>query len=131
MNIKKLIIPIIAVFVFIFGYEYVVHGVLLKGAYEETAQLWRTAGEYKMLYMLISQISFAVIVAYIFTLKHENKGIGEGIRYGLYIGLILGSVQIATYSYMPISLTLMMSWVVVSILKGVGSGIVLALTYKG
>jgi len=40
-------------------------------------------------------------------------------------GLILASLQIATYSYMPISLMLSMSWMVVALFKGIGAGAII------
>lgn len=130
MNVKRYVISVIAVFVFVFAYEFLVHGYLLKCIYEQTAELWRSHEEHKMIFILLSYICFAAVAAYIFTCNYEGKGIGEGARFGLYIGLLLGSVEIGTYSYLPISLILMVSWVAAAILKGVGSGIVLSLTYK-
>ncbi len=120
----------IAVFVIVSAFEYLVHGVLLQGLYEQTAEFWRSQEESKFIFLLISQIWFAAVVVCIFTCKYEGKGIGEGARFGLYIGLLLGSIEIGTYCYMPIPLILTLTWVIALILKGVGSGIVLSLTYK-
>ena len=130
MNIKRFIISSIAVFVFVFLFEWLFHGVILKGIYDQTAQLWRPEGEHQMVYLFLSQICFSVIAAFIFTRNYEGKGIGEGFRYGLYVGLVLGSVQLATYCYMPIPLVLTLGWVAAGMLKGLGSGIVSSLVYR-
>ena len=130
MNIKRFIISSIAVFVFVFLFEWLFHGVILKGIYDQTAQLWRPEGEHKMVYLFLGQICFSVIAAFIFTRNYEGKGIGEGLRYGLYVGLVLGSVQLATYCYMPIPLVLTLGWVAAGMLKGLGSGIVSSLVYR-
>jgi len=130
MNKKRYVISSFVVFVFVFLYEFLVHGFLLKDIYMQTAQLWRSEEEYKMIFTLISQLGFSAVLAYIFTLHYEGKGIGEGIRFGLYIGMLLGSIEIGTYSYMPIPMVLMLSWVLVSLLKGLGTGVVLSLVYK-
>ncbi len=130
MNVKRFIISSIAVFVFVFLFEWLAHGVILKGIYDQTAQLWRPEVEHKMVYLFLSQICFSVIAVFIFTRNYEGKGIGEGLRYGLYVGLVLGSVQLATYSFMPIPLVLMLGWVAAGMLKGLGSGVVSSLVYR-
>ena len=78
----------------------------------------------------MSQLGFSAVLAYIFTLHYEGKGIGEGVRFGLYIGMLLGSIEIGKYGYMPIPMVLMLSWVLAALLIGLGSGVVLSLVYK-
>lgn len=130
MNVKRYVIAVIAVFIFVFLYEYLLHGMLLTDLYEQTKNLWRPENEHNMAFIIASQLGFAIMMTYIFTCNYEAKGIGEGVRYGLYIGLLLGAIDLGTYCYMPIPLTLTLSWVGGSIVKGLGSGVVLALTYK-
>ena len=130
MNKKRYVISLFVVFVFVFLYEFLVHWFLLKDIYTQTAQLWRPEEEMNMFFMFMSQFGFSAVIAYIFTLHYEDKGIGEGIRFGLCIGLLLGSIDIATYSYMPIPMVLTLSWVLASLLKGLGSGVILSLVYK-
>jgi len=130
MNKKRYVISVFVVFIFVFAYEFLVHGFLLKDLYDQTAQLWRPEEEYKMPVMFLSQFGFSAVLAYIFTLHYEGKGIGEGIRFGLYIGMLLGAINIGTYSYMPIPMVLMLGWVLAALLLGLGSGVVLSLVYK-
>ena len=130
MNKQRYLISALVVFVFMFLYEFLVHGFLLKDIYNQTAALWRPEEEYKMLVMCVSQLGYSAVVAYIFTLHYESKGIGEGIRFGLCIGMLLGVIEIGKYSYMPIPLVLMLSWVLAALLLGLGSGVVLSLVYK-
>jgi hypothetical protein len=130
MNKKRYVISLFVVFVFVFLYEFLVHWFLLKDIYTQTAQLWRPEEEMNMFFMFMSQLGFSAVIAYIFTLHYEDKGIGEGIRFGLCIGLLLGSIDIATYAYMPIPMVLTLSWVLASLLKGLGSGVVVSLVYK-
>lgn len=130
MNKQRYVISVFVVFIFVFAFEFLVHGFLLKDLYNQTAQLWRPEEEMKMLFMFMSQLGISAVIAYIFTLHYEGKGIGEGIRFGLYIGLLLGSINIGAYSYMPISMMLMLSWVLAALLLGLGSGVILSLIYK-
>ena len=130
MNTKRLTLSFVAVFVFVFLYDFAVHGQLLTELYEQTSNLWRPKGEHKMEFIFASQVLFSAMIAYIFTRNHENKGIRESVRFGLMIGLLIGATQIGTYCYMPIPLALTLSWTVAEIVKGLGAGIVLALVYK-
>ncbi len=130
MNKKRYVISLFVVFFFVFLYEFLVHWFLLKDIYTQTAQFWRPEEEMNMLFMFMSQLGFSAVIAYIFTLHYEGKGIGEGIRFGLCMGLLLGSIDIATYAYMPIPMVLTLSWVLASLLKGLGSGVILSLVYE-
>ncbi len=130
MNKQRYFISVLVTFVFVFLYEFLVHGFLLMDLYTQTKELWRPEEEANMLFMFMSQLGFSAVMAYIFTLNYEGKGVGEGVRFGLCIGMLIGSIEIGTYCYMPIPMVLMLSWVLVSLLKGLGSGVVLSLVYK-
>lgn len=130
MNKQRYVISVLATFVFVFLYDFLVHGFLLGDLYRQTAQLWRSEEEYKMPVMLMSEFGFSAVLAYIFTLNYEGKGVGEGVRFGLWIGMLLGAIEIGKYSYMPVPIILMLSWVLAALLTGLGSGIVLSLVYK-
>ncbi len=45
MNMKRLILACVAVFVFVFLCDWGLHGYLLRDAYKETAQLWRSEAD--------------------------------------------------------------------------------------
>ena len=45
MDIKRFIIAGISAFIFVFLYEYLVHGFLMMGHYEQTAAVWRPEEE--------------------------------------------------------------------------------------
>ncbi|MDP3920404.1 MAG: hypothetical protein Q8R76_06330 [Candidatus Omnitrophota bacterium] len=82
------------------------------------------------LFILLSELLFAVMISLIFTLHYEGKGFGEGVRYGLYAGWLVGSIQLGSYCYMPIPLALTLAWVAAEVIKGLGAGVILALTYR-
>ena len=130
VNCTRFFFASIAVFIFVFVFEFVLHGKLLEGMYEATMNLWRPEAEMKMPFLLASQFLFSVFVVWLFTRHYEAKGICEGTRYGLWIGLILASLPLAAYSYMPIPLTMVIAWIVGEFVKGLGSGIVASLVYR-
>jgi len=130
MNTKRFLIASIAVFGFVFVFEFLVHGLGLKSMYENTAHMWRSEADFKMIFMLLSQLGFSVMTAFIFTRNYEDKGMGEGVRFGLAIGLLLAVLEVGKYGYMPIPFALVLAWMAAALLKGVGSGVILSWTYK-
>jgi len=130
MNTKRFLVSWAAVFAFVFFYEYLLHGQLLVGMYEQTAHLWRSAEDSKMEFIFISQILFAALVTFLFTRNYENKGVKEGLRFGFYLGLLLGVIEIGKYCYMPIPGNLVLSWMVGVIVEGIGAGVVVSLVYR-
>ena len=89
MNTKRLALSSIAVFIFIYLFEWYFHGTCLMGIYTETAQWWRpeeTMIDFMHLF-LIAQLSFSVLFCYIFAKGYEGRGIMEGVRFGIILGI--------------------------------------------
>lgn len=130
MNSKRYLIASVCVFIFVFIFDFIFHGMLLKGMYEATASVWRPEMDHNMIWMLIRQIVFSLVITYIFTMNYEGRGTGEGCRFGFWMGALVGSMQIGTYCYLPIPFMLMVWWVVGSVLTGIGIGLVCSWTYR-
>jgi hypothetical protein len=130
MKTKRYLLAVLSTFVALFAIDFITHGVLLMGLYEETAQLWRPQEDYRMPFMLISQLTFTAVFVCLFTRNYEGKGMGEGLRFGFYIGLLFATMNIGMYSYMPLPLALVGAWIVASIVKGLIMGAVTSLVYK-
>ena len=130
MNIQRYCFSFVAVFIFIFLSDYLCHEFLLTELYEKTRELWRAKDEHLMVFIWLGELGFAAVMAFIFTRHYENKGVMEGLRYGLYIGLLLAALKFGAYGYMPIPLVLTFSWMAISIVNGLGVGLVLAFVYK-
>jgi len=133
MNCSKIITSILAVFIFVFFYEYLIHGFCLEGIYAQTPELWRTceAMSDKMHFMLLSQFlyaaSFTLFYAY---LSKKTNTLFNGIKYGAFVGVILSSIQIGKYAYLPISFELMACWVIVTLIESLLAGAILSIICK-
>ncbi|MEE2986784.1 MAG: hypothetical protein VX667_03230 [Nitrospinota bacterium] len=132
MNIPRFALSIFSCFFFVFFFEWVFHGILLKDLYTSTAQLWRTEKEMSqyMPWAITTQLWFVLAFAWIFMRNYEGKAIPEGLRFGLYMGLFMASMQFGFYPYMPIPFSLAGAWVIGFVAEGLGLGVILALTYK-
>ena len=128
MKTKRLIPAILVTFIFIFAYEWGFHGVFLKSLYETTPQLWRPMAimpQY-MPYLFAGQFFMAVFLGLIFSKGYENRGIGEGIRFGLLIGLLLSSGHLMWYAVSPVPALLVVYWIVGGTLEMMIAGMILA-----
>ncbi len=132
VNIVRFVMSILAGFVCIFGFDFLVHGILLAETYQETVHLWRPMEEMQN-YMPLTmgvQFAYAVILAFIFTRHYEGKGIVEGVRFGVMMGALVGVLQISAYAYMPISLFLGLAWSGAYLVQAIIVGIVFSLLYR-
>ena len=132
MNIKRYALSTIVGFVFTLMFDYVVHGVLLVPTYEQTPQLWRPLEEMNNYIPFMNAMGLFVTatLAFIYTRHHEGKGITEDVRFGVMFGLLLGLLQLNAYAWMPISLSLGLSWFAAEFVKTVVLGVIFSLLYK-
>ena len=68
---------------------------------------------------------------FIFTIGYRNRGVGEGIRYGIYMGLFFAVMQaFDPWVIYPLPLGLALNWFLSSMAMFIVMGIILALIYK-
>lgn len=133
LKMKKLAVTVVAVFVYVFLSDWLIHGGILGKIYGETAHLWRPESEMEryMGFMILGQLLISLFFSIIFAKGYENKGIQEGVRFGALIGLLLVSPNFIMYAVTPYPATLLWAWVFLGILQTMGAGVVAALAYKG
>ena len=112
INTKNLVFASLAVFIFIFLYDWVVHGMLLQDAYHATANLWRPEEDMAKFFqfMVAGQALLAFMFCFIFAKGYEARGIMEGVRFGVYIGLLFSAKLLIMYAVAPYPLTLIYAW---------------------
>ena len=132
MNTKRLIYSSIAVFAFVFAFEWGFHNVLLEDMYIATAHLWRTPVEMQqyMFWMILGQLLASVMFCFIFAKGYEGKGLGEGFRYGFYISLLLNAPNLIMYAVTPYPAKLIGAWVGGTTVECILAGILLAAIYR-
>lgn len=108
---KKVLIAITATFVTWSILDFIVHVQLLQSTYEATADLWRPMEEMKTVLMHIVTLIIAIIFVSIYALFCQKPSIHTGLKFGALIGLFYGlSMGWGSYCYMPIPLSLALSW---------------------
>ncbi len=132
INCKSLAIAAAVMFVYIFLSDFLIHGFLLKDAYQATATLWRPEAEMHdhMCWMMIGKAMIAIFFTVLFAKGYEGTGMGEGVRFGLLIGLFSSGGCFLQYAVSPIPSSLMWSWIVLGLIQYIIGGIVVSMVYK-
>ncbi|MEE9351628.1 MAG: hypothetical protein V3U78_05160 [Thiotrichaceae bacterium] len=125
---KNLLIGTVTVFIAWMAMDFLFHGNLLKGMYEESASLWRPPAEMKMgINALVVLIAAAMFTA-IYVLLIANKGVGTGLLYGLFYGVAVGvGAGFGTFSFMPLPYELALSWFGIIVVESLVAGGLLGL----
>lgn len=128
---RKFWMGALAVFVVMEILMFLVDGVILSGAYL-SVKIWRPdMASFMWVYHILTLIT-AFFFTLVFSKGYENKGIMEGVRYGLYIGVWLSAgMAYGTYAMFDIPHSLALQWFIYGIIEYIIAGIVLALVYKG
>jgi hypothetical protein len=135
MNTKRWALASLAAFAVIFILETVIHGVLLTDFYQQTASIWRLETEMQglMWLMWVGYLIFAPVFVLIYIKGYEaNKsGVGQGVRYGLIIGLLLSAPpSLGWYAALPIPGILAFYWFVAGLAESIAAGTAVGLIYK-
>lgn len=127
---KKFWLGFVAVFVLTYLFNWVVNMYLMMADYQQTAPLWRT--EMKLNVIVVVDLFFAFFFTFIFSKGYQGKGWIEGLRYGVYVGLMMNvSGAYMTYATMPIPYALALKWFLYRTVQYMIYGAVLGLIYGG
>lgn len=133
MNKKRFISCLIAVFAFVFAFEWLFHGTCLKEIYTSTAHLWRSEAEMRgpfFTWLVLAQFIFSTMFCYIFVKGYENKGLMEGVRYGFLIGVLLSSLSLMAYAVQPFPSKMIVYWIIGGIVECSIAGLIMAAFYQ-
>lgn len=132
MNFKRYILAVIALFVFIFAYESVVHGMVLINIYKETPNIWRTYDE-MVSFAPFNHIVMAILalwITFIFTRFYNTGGIKNGFKFGIYMGILAGIQAAGALFYLPISEVLAGAWFITYVIESTIGGLIIGSIYR-
>ena len=128
---KKVLIGFVVVFVAMIICSFIVDGLILGSTYESLKNLWRPDMQSKMWIYYVIMVVGAFFFSFIFSKGYEGKGIIEGIRYGLYIGVWMSiGMAYGTYAMIDIPYSLALQWFIYGIIQYVVFGVLLALVFR-
>lgn len=132
MNFKRYILAVVALFVFIFAYESVVHGMVLINIYKETPNIWRTYDE-MVSFAPFNNIVMAILalwITFIFTRFYRTGGLKNGFKFGIYMGVLAGIQAAGALFYLPISEVLAGAWFITYVIESTIGGLIIGSIYR-
>lgn len=135
MNCKKFLIAFLLVFIAYFVTNMLIHGVILEKTYmkPELQNAFRPESEMNKLFWvrIITMLVFSFFFTFIFVKGYEQKGVMEGVRYGIYITLFYFFVtSFDQFIIYPITYCVVWYWIAAGFAQAVIMGIIAALVYK-
>lgn len=135
MNTKRWLLASVAVVVVIGLLEFLIHGVVLADMYRQTASVWRSEAEMQQMMWVfwLGILVFAPFFVLIYTKGYEKTkpGLGQGFRYGLYVGAMLSVMNsFGWYAMLPIPSALAISWFVAILVEFILAGVAAGLVYR-
>ena len=90
MNVKKLVLTIIVIFVVANLTGFFIHAILLAPDYMAVKEHYRPEGQEKMIFICLAYLAFAIGSDVVYAKGLENKPwLGQGLRFGILMWLIL------------------------------------------
>jgi hypothetical protein len=135
MNMKKYLLSVVVVFVWLTVFGMIYHGKILESTYIETMQFWRPEAEMMRLmpFVYVGHILFALLFCCIYTkgLEAGKPGLGQGLRYGFWVGLLLHlPMTVAHYAYVPYPAKLLVAWLIGGMIESVVAGLIVGKLYQ-
>ena len=132
---KKLWIGFIVIFIAMAVLNMIIHGFILSSTYQtdEVSKIMRPESEMNSMMWIyyVVYIIQAFFFTFVFSKGYEGKGIMEGVRYGLYMGLLMATpMAYASYAMYPMPYSLALQWFIYGIIQYIILGVIIALVYK-
>lgn len=90
MNVKKLVLTIIVIFVVANLTGFFIHAILLAPDYMAVKEHYRPEGQEKMFFICLAYLAFAIGSVIVYAKGLENKPwLGQGLRFGILMWLVL------------------------------------------
>lgn len=132
MNIKRLLLAILAGWVVIFATDFLIHELWLGPLYQATKPLWRPETEMHtyICWMFFAQFLIVTTFVMVWAKGFAGRSIGAAVAFGLLMGVFEQTWAIILYVVMPMPGELAVKWFVAGLAQAVLLGIVTSLVYK-
>jgi hypothetical protein len=132
MNMKRLVLTIIVVFVVSFLSGFFIHTIWLKQDYLLVASLYRPEGQEKLAFIVLAYLFFSIGSVWLYAHGVEQKPwVGQGLRFGLAMFLVTTIPWFfITYAVQPFPLILIAKIILSEGVNKIFLGLVTALLYR-
>jgi hypothetical protein len=131
---KKVWTGFIAVYIAMVLTNMAIHMGLLSSIYHSDAvmKLMRPESDGTVWIYFVTSLIISFFFTLIFSKGYEGKGLGEGVRYGLYVGLLMSTpMAYDSYASYPLPYSLALQWFIYGVIQYIILGIVVSLVFGG
>lgn len=131
MPSRQFIFSFMGVFVTLSLYSFVVWALLLADImHAEMGNIWVEEANIRMPWFYIAYALMAYVMVWIWKYGQEEKGLSEGFRYGLMLGILFGSAELIGYAVEPITMKGALMAFGIDVVMFALAGVVLAFVHK-
>src|SRR6266850_2371589 len=129
MNIKRLILAILAGWVVIFATDVLIHDLWLGPLYEATKPLWRPEDEMhtRICWMFLAQFLIVTTFVIVWAKGFAGRSRGTAVLFGLLMGIFQQTWAIILFVVMPLPAELAIKWFLSGLVQAVLLGLVTSL----
>jgi len=132
MNHKRGFPAFLAAFVFIFLFGFVWHGHLMKGAYMETAALWRSDADFQrhFIVLILGHAVIALAFTGLYVSKVGRNSVGTGLGYGIVLAILCWGVDLIRFAVEPLTTRILWMWLAGDVISFALMGAIVGAIYK-
>ena len=132
MNLKRLLLALVAVYAVTYAADLLVHRVWLRPEYLAAQSLWRPPVEMRTfgLWVILARVIAVSTFVLLWAIGFAGRGIGPSMVFGLLVGMSQHVWAIVNYVAMPVPGSLAAKWFLAGAVEGIVLGIVASLVYK-
>jgi len=134
INIKRLILAIVVVFIVLWVTDFLIHGLWMTSDYRATQRFWRTDAEMtsRMAWMLGAQLLFVItfVILWAKGFAERTSKISCVLGYGVLMGLFSGVWALIMYVVVPMPGSIAAKWFFAGIAQTILLGLVTFWIYK-
>lgn len=107
---KKFVISALVMIVWVNLFSWIWHGNVMSGMYQQTANLWRSQADMRVVELNLGLTLSAIVAAYIFMKGYEGSGFKEGLRFGIILTALFSGMGLVTHATQPIPYIVIVMW---------------------
>ncbi len=133
INVKSLILTIVAVFVAMSVTDFLIHGLWMRPVYAATASLWRPDMDNNpyMAWLHVGHVLASVAFSLLWAIGFAaNAKITCGMKYGTTMALFSQAHTFISYAVQPLTMEIVWKWLAGGVVQGIILGIVAFLVYR-
>ena len=132
MNIKRWLFAFIAASIFMFAFEFVWHGMLMKDSYMEVPALWRddAAMQSRFPFLLLGQVVIAFFFVAIYSRGFAGSGVAGGVMLGLLLALMHVGGTLIQFAVQPLTAKIIGLWAAGGLIEFAIIGAIVGAIYK-